>query len=248
VMAGRGLKRLCFLIGLVAILGGFAYPTVWRYAAYKSLKQVIATGSENAAIREVQRLSNNPFFDPDWTIDGAIPRSRWLRDLDLRIFGCPTCRGNWRPFLHQAASRGHSQLVNLLLAKGASFELSGDRGCQVLQAAAIAGDTNIIATLIAKGADVNATNFFGSPLHAATGYTRKPEAITFLISAGADLNAVTPNGWTPLDFATVWNTQAIPLLSAKGAVPGTNRRVGLPKNQGGRDIADRVVSANQAAF
>ncbi|HEX5221005.1 MAG TPA: ankyrin repeat domain-containing protein [Verrucomicrobiae bacterium] len=213
---------------IVAIYSVVLHPFLWRRATYHSLRQVIESGDEAKAIREVQRLYKKRLFQPDWTQQSALPPWRWVYDLDVRLFGCPSCRGNWRTLLHCAAQNGQPATVAELIRSGASIDSYGDRGCQALVSAVGGGNTNVIATLLAHGADVNATNFLGSVIHVAAGFSRQPDVLQFLLDAGAKPNAVDSRGWTALDWASVYNPKAKPILIAHGAVAGTNRLVALP--------------------
>jgi cytohesin len=105
--------------------------------------------------------------------------------------------------LHYAAGKGHKELVELLIAKGASLRAKALwKGLTPLHEAASNGHREITELLIAKGADVNAKDEGGqTPLHLAAFWGHK-EIAAQLIAKGADVNAKTYNGETPLDKAT----------------------------------------------
>jgi hypothetical protein len=226
-MTRRGLKvvGLVLLVSAVLMVPG---TMRWRFSTHKAIQQRIFAGDESGAIQQVLSAAKNPFFNPDWTFAKALPNWQWVRDLDFRLFGCPTCRGTARTLLQAAAAQGQARLVNVLLTNGASTNLYLDDGCHLLQAAAMSGDTNVIAAFLARGAKLNSTNYFGAAIHAAAGFTRNPAAIEFLVAAGADLTLTNRNGWTALDFASAWNPKVVPLLVAHGAVTGRNLSVPLP--------------------
>ena len=71
--------------------------------------------------------------------------------------------------LHYAAGKGHKELVELLIAKGASLRAKALwKGLTPLHEAASNGHREITELLIAKGADVNAKDDDGlTPLDAA---------------------------------------------------------------------------------
>ena len=52
--------------------------------------------------------------------------------------------------------------------------------------------------------------------------------LAFLVHSGADVNTPDQRGWTPLDYAGLWNQRRMSFLESFGARPGTNRKVALP--------------------
>ncbi len=105
--------------------------------------------------------------------------------------------------LHGAATFGHKEIVELLIAKGADVNAKGGviKGTIPLHKAASNGHKEVAEVLIAKGADVNAKSENGrTSLHNAA-YNGHKEVVELLISKGADLNAMHVTGGTPLDSA-----------------------------------------------
>ena len=79
--------------------------------------------------------------------------------------------------LYLAASKGHDQVVSLLLDKGANPQFSGKHGTPLL-VAALEGRLKVVELLLDKGANLKVKNErFGTPLSAAA------EKGSFLISA-----------------------------------------------------------------
>src|SRR5579862_7018293 len=67
--------------------------------------------------------------------------------------------------LHVAASKGHTEIVELLLANGSDIEAKEETGRTPLHTAAFRGHATVVEVLIAKGANVNAlTNDGKTPL------------------------------------------------------------------------------------
>lgn len=221
-------KILLAASGLLAVVMAAVFPLCWKVSNYGSIRRMIQAGNEAGAVDRVRELSGNRFFDINWTSSQALPQWQWVRDLDGKIFGCTSCRGNWVPLLHYAARQGHLKLVSIMLTNGATVNFYDDRGFQALASAVSGGNTNIIAMLIERGADVNATNDLGRTMNIAAGFCRDTNVLGFLIRAGAELNAPDNRGWTALDWASVWNQGALPFLEAAGGRPGTNRRINLP--------------------
>ena len=105
--------------------------------------------------------------------------------------------------LHGAATFGHKEIVELLIAKGADLNAKGGiiDGTTPLHESASNGHWEVAEVLIAKGADVNAKQENGrTPLHTASHNGHK-EVVELLISKGADLNAMHVTGGTPLNSA-----------------------------------------------
>ncbi|KAJ7459000.1 ankyrin repeat-containing domain protein [Mycena latifolia] len=114
--------------------------------------------------------------------------------------------------LQCASKEGHTEIVRLLLEKGANFNAGDDDS--PLQLASEAGHTEIVRLLLDKGADVNVGDD-ESPLHLASeeGHT---EIVHLLLEKGADFNA--GNDYTPLLLASGnGHTEIVRLLLKKGA-------------------------------
>jgi len=99
------------------------------------------------------------------------------------------------PLMLAALRDGGSDIVALLLAKGADVKAKDNRGDTALGLAAETGDAAIMRLLLDKGADVNGRNRKGeTPLiQAAT--SARPEAVRLLLQRGADANVATT--WYP---------------------------------------------------
>ena len=69
--------------------------------------------------------------------------------------------------LHEAAERGHAEVVKVLLANGAEVNIRNDHGYETpLHKAASSGRAEVVKELLAAGGDVNARDDEGkTPLH-----------------------------------------------------------------------------------
>ncbi len=104
--------------------------------------------------------------------------------------------------LHIAGQNGHTEIVKLLISRGASIEAQNKRNCTPLHLAAHSGHIESVKQLISVGANIEAgASFMWAPLHfaAESGHIT---VVKLLISAGAKINAQDTQKNTPLHVAT----------------------------------------------
>jgi ankyrin repeat protein len=170
-----------------------------------------------------------------------------------------------------AVYNGRREIVNLLVARGASLTLfeacaagEFDRverlvtsepdvnrfspdGWTPLHLAAFFGHANLVELLLARGADVAARsrNANGNtPLHAALAGNRTM-VVGLLIGGGADVNAADGEGFCPLHLAAAnGNVDAVKALLAQGADPRATNAGGLTS----LDLAQKGNHREAAAF
>ena len=108
--------------------------------------------------------------------------------------------------LHQAAARGHSTAVKLLLKAKADVNVNSYSGT-ALHMAAMNGHEAVVKLLLEAKADVNVKSNDGStPLHWGmplywVAKKRSEAVVKLLLEAKADVNAEDNDGWTALDWA-----------------------------------------------
>jgi ankyrin repeat protein len=152
--------------------------------------------------------------------------------------------GTYLP-LYGAAKRGHKDIVELLIAKGAEVDKKDYRGYTALFTAAQWGWKDIAELLIAKGANVNTIG--GDPrtplYQAAEG--NRIELVKLLIAKGANVNT---ENYLPLyGAAASGNKEMVELLIAKGANVNAKDWRGstalLPAVEGGhKDVVEFLIS------
>ncbi|WP_319803449.1 ankyrin repeat domain-containing protein [Wolbachia endosymbiont (group B) of Aporia crataegi] len=107
--------------------------------------------------------------------------------------------------LHYAAKNNNSDLVDLLLTKGADINAKDNSGNTPLHLATLNGKLQVVKKLLEKGADINAKDNSGNtPLHLATFMATlngELQVLEKLLDMGADINAKNNRGSTPLHIA-----------------------------------------------
>jgi ankyrin repeat protein len=118
-----------------------------------------------------------------------------------------------------------TEVVWLLVAKGARINARSKRGETALAAAAGRGDDESVKLLLSKGADVNAADYRGyTPLMHAAQYDRDaPDVIRLLLAYGADAN-VTAEGQTAASVAARRGDTALACLLREAAAHATSSR------------------------
>jgi ankyrin repeat protein len=124
--------------------------------------------------------------------------------------------------LINSAQQGHKEVVELLIAKGADVNMTGN-GVTALNAAARLGHKEVVELLIAKGADVNLKGNNGWPPIARAAQWGRGQIIELLIANGANVNALITSsrnykGKSTLDVAIESKKRKlVPILRNHGA-------------------------------
>jgi ankyrin repeat protein len=157
--------------------------------------------------------------------DLAAVRSALSQGADVN-----EAEGDGLTALHVAAEQGHAEIVELLLARGASASPTTRIGSYTpLHLAAMGGHAEVAEVLLDAGGNANAvtTNSGVTPLHLAAAAIDGADAVEALLEHGADPNAREASaGQTPLMFAAAENrADAIRVLMRHGADPALTTRV-----------------------
>ena len=99
------------------------------------------------------------------------------------------------PLMLASMRDGGSDIVALLLAKGANPKAKDNRKETALGLAAETGDVQTMRLLIDKGADIGSLNWEGETPVLQAVKSMRPEAVRLLIEKGADVNVAT--NWYP---------------------------------------------------
>ena len=120
--------------------------------------------------------------------------------------------------LHAASAGGHTEIVQILLEKGAEVNVKGGHYGTALIAASRQGHIEIVQILLEKGAEINIKGgHYGTALVAASleGYT---EIVQILLEKGAEINIKGGHYGTALVAASLEGyTEIVQILLEKGA-------------------------------
>ncbi|KAM6513853.1 hypothetical protein FALCPG4_015060 [Fusarium falciforme] len=152
-----------------------------------------------------------------------------------------------RSALGISCANGSTEVVDVLLEKGADITAVDKNGLTPLIAASAAGHMEVVKLLLEKGVDVRVANNDGwTPLIVAlaAGYM---EVVKLLLEKGADVMAVDKNGQTSLIMASgIGHMEVVKLLLEKGAdIRAINKNGWTPliaaSNQGHIDVVKLLL-------
>ncbi|KAK1468711.1 hypothetical protein CMEL01_00478 [Colletotrichum melonis] len=126
--------------------------------------------------------------------------------------------GNGATALQVAALNGHTEVVVMLLSRGANLHATGGQNGTALQAASLSGHEDVVEILLDKGADPNMRGgYLATPLQAAALKGHR-DIVAVLLERGADCNVQGGKYWTALQAASYRGHDAVVnILIGKGA-------------------------------
>ncbi|GKT42724.1 putative ankyrin repeat protein L93 [Colletotrichum spaethianum] len=161
--------------------------------------------------------------------------------------------GKYGSALQVASTKGHQQIVQLLLEAGANVNTQSGKYGSALQIASTKGYQQIVQLLLNAGADVNAQGgFYGNTLQAACALERgNPEIVQLLLEAGADVNAQGGEYGNALQAASIQGHQQIVQLlleagadvNAQGGFYGNALQAACALERGNPEIVQLLLEA-----
>lgn len=112
--------------------------------------------------------------------------------------------------LHIASMAGYSNVVKLLIDKGASLDVrASQKSLTPLDMAAEAGREAAVKELLAAGASVHSTSKSGATAFYRAARSGSTKVVGMLRAAGSDINVKTWSGWTALHEAIELNHEDV---------------------------------------
>jgi cytohesin len=143
--------------------------------------------------------------------------------------------------LHEAATKGHAEVVALLLDRGCDSAVKDNQGATALDEAIRFRHTKVVEVMLARGAKGGGVQ---SPIRQVQEAVMRGQAdlVSLLLSQGADVNQKLPGGGTLLhDAALKGHAQVAEILIAKGA------DVNARNATGGTPLHDAALSGQKNA-
>ena len=174
--------------------------------------------------------------------DGNLKSMNLKIFISILIFNLQILLASNRTPLHDAAKKGHTEIILALIKKGAKINAQDSFNLTPLHLAAENGHTQAVLTLMNNDADINTQDFKGwTPLNLAVANNRTQAALA-LINNGANIEIQNSNGNTPLHLAAVQGQNTIiSALFAKNINPfiankHKNKAIDLAKNASIRNM------------
>jgi ankyrin repeat protein len=170
---------------------------------------------------------NEDFSNAAWRSDLPAIKRLISNGADVN-----TKDGNGYTPLHWAASNGHREVVEFLLACKADVNAKSNSGDTPLHVAAAKGYKPEVELLLGNQADVNVKDNKGyAPLHYAV-LGRQRDVVELLLEKHAEVNARDSNGKTPLYWAAAKGykdiAELLRLHGGQDSMTVANSAVGLP--------------------
>jgi ankyrin repeat protein len=166
-------------------------------------------------IEKTKRRKINRLFHAVFLGDIKIVEKILDEGIDVNI----TNKDGITPLI-TAVKNGYTNIVKLLIEKGANVNVKDNNGDPIILLATSSNNigVDILRLLIENGANVNVTSndeYFRTPLTSALSGHRK-EMAELLINNGADIELASMNDSRPLQYAVLFDIDIVDLLIKKG--------------------------------
>jgi cytohesin len=237
---------------------GAGTPADAREAVYGNTPLLIATRRGNRGVA-VALLDAGVAIDLRDLKDGNTPLINAAFDpLALGVLAELLARGaavdaqaqkDGLSALMAAARNGNHGAVELLLAEGASPDMTDSEGRSALHFAAESGGPKVLRLLLAAGADPDVDSARGDTALGAAAAAGQLGAVRILLEAGADPNGIGEKGPAPLHRATMSShAEIVRALLSGGAKPDLtdwktgNTALMLAANRGFLDVVHLLLA------
>ena len=102
-----------------------------------------------------------------------------------------------------ASHRGHKEVVQLLLEKGAHVDLPAENGFSALMIASQIGHKGVVEALLEARAQMNLQSKDGDSALMLASHNGYEEIVGLLLEEGAQVDLQTPKGWSALMLASL---------------------------------------------
>ena len=197
------------------------------YKTYTKCREVCSTWNKLLTSDTYQRKEKYVFRKEIWQLqDDLLNASRngqandVIKLLRIHVLDVESCGNRLNKYelspLHEAALRGHNNVVKVLIEKGANPNKADQWGMTPLWKAVVCNHANVVKLLLEKGANPNDANEDGlTPLHYAS-YAGHKYVVKALLEAGANQTMTDSYGRTPAELALLGgHTDVVLLLSPK---------------------------------
>jgi predicted LPLAT superfamily acyltransferase len=202
------------------------FPKVGWEGNFKAIKEQESPPDELDYLRPIKRLAKDAKMTFTTSLDFELTERGWRTEGRLpadKPF-VPDLKSNQSstddiPALWQAAAKGDTEAVKLLLEEGADVNMKRtSNGTTALSMASQNGHTEVVRLLLEKGADVNVKTTENSTALFIAAEKGQIDIVKLLLGKGADVNTKHTTGATALLQASAQgHAEIVRLLLKKGA-------------------------------
>ena len=228
------------------------------YESFQTCFKVNSTWNELLSSESYQKITTKMLIEKEenekklWDMSGLGRTSEVKKLISMDGWMNMNCVAGYNQStpLHQAASNGHTDVVQVLLDEGAETDKANNFGSTPLLRASGGNHKEVVQLLLCGNADLKKMNKSGhSPLQFAALYGNKDVA-QVLLDAGADPDQAAHNGISPLFRCKYFGRkEMVQLLLERGADPNKMNRMGqTPLQYATEEAREGIVQLLQTHF